>query len=197
MPVTTIASPDDDGMTPAQRRQEAKRLERAQQDVPAGDAGESPKTEAVPLAVMLAQGNSVEIGGKEYEVAAFPVSKLGLAGKLIAQCPELMISAALAASEDGEIGAQKTYETLNRLAKQTQPDAAELSPALIAYAFNTVAMGVTEEEAAAMTPLAVLALSRKHPDVTEADIEGDLDVPAFIVLLCRIFAQNKMLRARF
>ncbi len=159
------------------------------------------KTEAVSFSIMLGEGSSVTIGGKEYEVAAFPVRHLGKAGKLLSLCPDMMISAALSASADGEVGSVQTADTLNKLMKQMQPGAAEganeVTPEMMDYAFGAVAMSVTEEQAEAMTPLAVLALSRRHPGITAADIEDDLDVAAFLVLLCRIFAENQALRRRF
>lgn len=172
-------------------------LETQSDAVAEGRSQSTAPPETVSLSVMLGEGGSVLIGKKQYEVAAFPVSKLSVAGKLIAECPDLMVSAALSASGGTEVGVTQTTETLNRLMKQAKPDAEEISETSIAYAFSTMAMNVTESEAAAMTPLAVLALSRRHPGITEADIEDDLDAATFLVLLCRIFDQNQALRNRF
>ena len=184
-------------LTPAQKKKRLL-LETQSDAVAEGrSASASAAPEAVSLSVMLGEGGSVLIGKKQYEVAAFPVSKLSIAGKLISECPDLMVSAALSASGGNEVGVAQTTETLNRLMKQAQPNAEEISETSIAYAFSTMAMNVTESEAAAMTPLAVLALSRRHPGITEADIEDDLDAATFLVLLCRIFDQNQALRNRF
>ena len=182
-------------LTPAQKKK--RLLLETQSDAVAEGRSASAAPEAVSLSVMLGEGGSVLIGKKQYEVAAFPVSKLSIAGKLISECPDLMVSAALSASGGNEVGVAQTTETLNRLMKQAQPNAEEISETSIAYAFSTMAMNVTESEAAAMTPLAVLALSRRHPGITEADIEDDLDAATFLILLCRIFDQNQALKARF
>lgn len=196
MSEATTAGPDDDGMTPAQRKQEAKRLERAQQDVPAGDAGEAPKTEAVPLAVMLSEGPDVLIGERAYEVAAFPLAKLSQAGKLLALVPDMLTTAALSA-HGGAVTAQSVTEVTNRLMKQADVDAPALEGEIVGYALDTMALNINDDEAGAMTDLVVLALSRRHPDVTAQTIADDLDIETFFQVLCRIFQANKPLRTRF
>lgn len=185
-------------MTPAQKRK-MSRIETQSDAVAEGRSASAPSapTEAIPLSVMLGEGGCVQIGGKQYEVAAFPVSKLSSAGKLIAQCPDLMVSAALSAGEGGQAGVAQTTETLNRLMKQAQPEAEAISEAMISYAFDTLAMNISEQEAESMTALTVLALSRRHPGLCGADLEDELDVPTFMSVLCCIFAQNQALRTRF
>ena len=182
-------------LTPAQKRKFAQREKEAAAVAEGGSA--SAPTDTVSLAVMLGEGGTVTLSGREYEVAAFPVARLAKAGQLLAECPELMLSAAMCAAEDGEVSAAKTAETLNRLMQSAQPGAEGVSPELMEYAFGTMAMAVTESQAAAMTPLVALALSRKHPGITAEEIEDDLDVETFFAVLCCIFRQNQALRKRF
>lgn len=182
-------------LTPAQKRLLAKREKEA--EAVASGTSTAPPAEPYSLSVMLGEGSVVVIGGAEYEIAAFPVARLAKAGKLLAECPELMLSAAMCATDDGEVSAAATAETLNRLMQQAQPGAEGVSAELMEYAFGTMAMAVTDAQAAAMTPLTVLALSRKHPQLTAEDIENDLDVETFFRVLCLIFRQNQALRKRF
>ena len=179
----------------AQKRKMAKLETQAQAFDGGAEAQDAP--EIVTLSVMLGDGNVVVIGGQEYEVSPFPVAKLGKAGKLLAECPDMMVSAAMNASENGELNAAATAEKLNGLMGKAQPGTEPISAEAMEFAFENMALGVTEEEAAAMTPLTVLALSRKHPGLAVEDIESDLDIDTFLQVLCLIFSLNKGLRKRF
>ena len=181
----------------AAMKRKMTQLQKRANAVAEGTAEAQDAPEIVSLSVMLGDGNVVTIGGKEYEVSSFPVAKLGKAGKLLAECPDMMVSAAMNATESGEVSPAKTAEKMNRLMGQADPGAAQVSADAMEFAFRNMALGVTEEEAAAMTPLTVLALSRKHPDLTAEDIEDDLDIEAFLQVLCHIFALNQGLRKRF
>ncbi len=181
--------------TPAMQRKMAQLETQADAVAEGTDAQNAP--ESVSLSVMLGDGHVVVIGGKEYEVSSFPVAKLGKAGKLLAECPDMMVSAAMNASEDGEISPADTAQKMNSLMGQAQPGTEQVSAAAMEFAFENMALGVSEEEAAAMTPLTVLALSRKHPGLTVEDIEDDLDIEVFLQVLVHIFSLNKGLRKRF
>lgn len=186
----------NDGLTPAQRKQQAKRLDRAQQDAPSGDSSAALKITPVPLSVMLSEGGGVLIGGQRYEVAAFPLGKLAQAGRLIAQCPDMLVTAALS-DDGGGMDAGRVIEVTNRLMQQANPDASPLDSEMVGYALATLTMEITDDQAAAMTDLVVLALSRRRPDVTPEMIGDDLDIDVFFAVLLKIFEANKPLKRRF
>ncbi len=182
----------------AQKRRDERRKTRAEQDAPTSE-DRSEKITPVPLSVMLGEGNTVEIGGKSYEVAAFPVSKLGRVGELIGQCPDLLVSLAFAAAETGRMGATEVADVMNRVRARGGAEGDPTEAASVQDGMDALAINISEESAAAMTPLVVLALSRRHPDIVDADIEDDLDLDRFLAVLCKIFTHpgNRPLVRRF
>ena len=197
--INNSQSDDEDSRSQAEQRREERRQQRAASPVPSAEQEPAAKVETVPLSVMVGEGNTVIIGEKEYLIGAFAVSKLPQAARLLLACPELLISTAIAASETGQIGSEQTAGVVNRMRQQIDSGAEDITGAAIDYALSTLTLNISEEEAAAMTPLTLLALSRFQPDLTLADIENDLDLETFVRVLVKIFAHpgNRPLRERF
>ncbi len=186
--------PDDDGLTDAQRKQESRRLERARKDVPSATASEE-AVKSVPLSVMLADGPDLQIGGKIYEVAPFPLGKLSQAAKLIAQCPDVLLTAALSV-QGGQTDLAKITETTNRVIGQGGASEVGFTDEAVSWSLSMLTLQIEEEQAEAMTDLILLAVSRKHPEVTREEIAAEVDLTVFFAALVKIFAANEPLKTR-
>ncbi len=180
-------------LTQEQQAAKAKRERRAASTTPGGTSSAS---ETVSLSEMLGAGNDVVIGGVTYEVAPFPISRLAQVGKLISDCPDILLTAALSAHE-GETDAAAITEAMNSIVKQANADAAPVDEQAVEYALSTITLNVSEQNAKAMTDLTVLALKRRHPDIQSEDIADDLDIQSFFAVLCQIFQLNGALKKRF
>ena len=186
-------------MTPLSEEQKKKMGDRAAkaEKIANGTSGEAPTGEPVPLSVILGEGKSVLIGNCAYELAPFPLGKLAQASRLVDACPEMLLAAALS-GEDGTTSVSQVADTMNRLAKMASGEESEtLTPDMIEQTFAMLAFNVSDEQAAAMVDLTVLALSRRYPELTREDIEDEIDLETFLTVLILILEKNKSLKKRF
>jgi hypothetical protein len=190
----TIESNAPAALTPAQKAQQEKRNKRGA----SADPNASEPAEITPLPVMLGEGRRVIIGATAYEVSGFPIKRMAQAGKLLAEVPDLLVTAALAGAESGEASLEALEARVQSLLLASGQEAtAAVSGEYLGTASAALVTNISEAQAQAMLDLTLLALYRLHPEITPADIENDLDIPTFLAVLMRIFRANDALRKRF
>lgn len=197
-------------LTPAQKKRQEKLAADAAR-VAGGGTDKTLAPEPVPLHVMLSEGITVTIGGEEYEAAPLPIAKLGKVGPLLGVLSDALTLYAMTAFETGQFDVAATAAKLNslvdlrgKMAAKVGLEAAgeggepvEVTAEAIELLLDAVISETTEAEAAAMVDLTLLVLSRRHPDLTREEIEAELEMPAFLLILVSLYAGSPTLRRTF
>lgn len=165
-------------------------------------AEEAPAAPA-SLGVMIGEGGLVRIGGREFEIAAVPLSNLRQVGELINKLPEILVAHALAASQaGGDFSAANTMGTLAimmGIKADGGPPVSAITEEAVSVALASVSMQLDAAQVDAMLDLTLLVFSRRCPDVEEyrEAITADLDIDTFLAILCQTFQRNSGLAKRF
>lgn len=197
-------------LTPAQKKRQEKLAADAAR-VAGGGPDKTGAHEPVPLHVMLSEGIVVTIGGEEYEAAPLPIAKLGKVGPLLGVLSDVLTLHAMAAFETGHFDVAATAGKLNglvdlrgKMAAKTGLGASgeggepvEITAEAIGLLLDAVISETTEVEASAMVDLTLLVLSRRQPDLTREEIEAELEMPAFLLILVSLYAGSPTLRRTF
>ena len=181
-------------LSPAQQRA-LEKLQKNGKSVVEGKRADLPD---VDIATMLGIGEPVEIGGKTYLIAGFPLSKQKEAWQYIGAIPRILLVAALAQVNELAADAASIAASVNKMSSQLGFDGVgELDSDGLSAAVALSLEQIDEEQSEAMIKLATLAISRRHPDISPDEFSDSLDIQAFLDLLIAILRRNTRLARRF
>ena len=151
------------------------------------------------LRIMRGLGQTVLIGGKEWNLAPFVLKNLQEGYRLIRECNALLVAEAIAGKAGNPVTLEDLTAQYNMLIGRIGRDQDELPfiPAEVYQFLVALPSTMTEEAAQALMKPILLALSRHHPSISAADIEDDFDTGTFVRCLRIIFTENDGLEQSF
>jgi hypothetical protein len=183
----------------AQREQRAARMAENVSDV---STPTDPAVEATPMALWLDQGDTIELGGKTYQVLEFPLHKMDEGYRLIYQTPVIFIAIALAAHDSDKADISHITVAYNSLMQRSidDPDNPPFAEDDVLTILKVVPELLKDKEVVdRMLDAVCFVLKRKHPNITPEEIYtcDDFDRTWYIRFLQLVFRANIGMRDSF